>query len=150
MNEMLKLMKQALMDSNNHLNQRIDYVVMDMRDTKENIRGLQETYLQGNNKMGLPSFGGQADYLKKCRRAMVRFLAFMVMAFIGGICAHLVLVSLGIDEKLKQEEIHSHTYGHQSPPLPNYEEVSNNTPLQNYNNSIPKTGTTQILKNEII
>ena len=98
MNEMLKLMKQALTDSNNHLNQRIDYVVMDMRDTKENIRDVQ----QGNTMAAVTTFGGQTpDYLKKCRRAMVRFMAFMVMAFIGGICAHLVLVSIGIDDKLK-------------------------------------------------
>ena len=91
MNEMLKLMKQALMDSNNHLNQRIDYVVEDMRDTKQDIRDLQ-----GDTKGMF-----KTDSLKKCRKAIVRFLAFMVMAFIGGICAHLVLVSLGVDEKLK-------------------------------------------------
>ena len=59
MSEMLKLMKQAVTDSNNHLNQRIDYVMMDIRDTKENIRDLQE------NAMGI-KVGGPADYLKKC------------------------------------------------------------------------------------
>ena len=79
-----------------HYAKAIDYVVIDVQGLEDKNEKVQEKL------MGVPL---SKDPIKTCRRSLIRLFAFMVIAFLGGICAHVLMVSLGMDEKLRDKDL---------------------------------------------